>query len=169
MYLQPFGAVRTVTGSVHLLEVNGKKVLLDCGLYQGHRDDAYQKNKNFPFPITDIDAVILSHAHIDHTGNLPTLVQQGYKGPVYATFATRDLCTSMLQDTAQLQEKETDHINYKRDKKKLPHIQPLYVMADVMHTLQLFRGIGFDSPYQVFPGIELIYRKAGHILGAAMM
>ncbi len=169
MYLQPFGAVRTVTGSMHLLEVNGKKVLLDCGLYQGHREEAYDKNRTFPFPITDIDAVILSHAHIDHTGNLPTLVKQGYKGPVYSTFATRDLCSYMLQDTAHLQEMEVEKVNRWHQKKNLPAFKPLYVMADAVNALRLYHGIGFDSPCEIFPGIELTYRKAGHILGAAMM
>src|SRR5689334_9156305 len=169
MYLQPFGAVRTVTGSMHLLEVNGKKVLLDCGLYQGHREEAYNRNKDFPFPVNTIDAVILSHAHIDHSGNLPTLVKQGYKNPIYSTFATRDLCSAMLQDSAHLQEMEIEHINRKKEKKGEPLFKPLYTVADAVNAMKLFHGLGFDSPFQVFPGIELIYRKAGHILGAAML
>ena len=112
------GAARTVTGSQHLLEINGKKILLDCGLYQGRREEAYEANKNFLFDPRDIHAVVLSHAHIDHSGNLPTLVRQGFSGCIYSTSATRDLCAIMLQDSAHIQVKDTEFVNKKRIRKK---------------------------------------------------
>jgi metallo-beta-lactamase family protein len=169
MHLQTIGAARSVTGSMHLLEVNGKRILMDCGLFQGHREEAYKKNRHLPFPVNSIDAVILSHAHIDHSGNLPSLVRLGYRGPIFATFATRDLCSSMLQDSAKLQEKDLEYINNRRVKKGLPLFNPLYSLGDVIQTIQLFKGLGFDTPHELFPGINLTFRKAGHILGAAMV
>ncbi len=169
MHLQAFGAARSVTGSMHLLEANGKRILLDCGLFQGHREEAFKKNRHLPFPVESIDAVILSHAHIDHSGNLPSLARLGYKGPIYATFASRDLCSSMLQDSAKLQEKDLEYVNNRRIKKGLPLFNPLYSLRNVIETIQMFHGLGFDTPHEILPGIQLIFRKAGHILGAAMV
>jgi len=111
------GAAQTVTGSMHLIEVNNKKFLLDCGLYQGRRKEAFEINRNFDFfNPSEIDFVILSHAHIDHAGNLPSLVKKGFTGKIYSTFATRDLASVMLQDSAHIQEKDVEFVNKKRKK-----------------------------------------------------
>src|SRR5512143_2856386 len=120
------GAAQEVTGSMHLIEVNDKRVLLDTGMFQGRRNDTYERNLKFPFDPTTIDALVLSHAHIDHSGNIPNLVKQGYKGDIYATFATRDLCAVMLLDSAHIQESDVEFVNKKRDRKGEPPVQPLY-------------------------------------------
>src|SRR5713226_3433994 len=113
-----WGAARTVTGSMHHLQVDGKRYLLDCGLYQGHRKDAENRNRDLPFDARSIDAVVLSHAHIDHSGNLPTLVRNGFAGPIYTTPASIDLCNWMLRDTAHIQEKDAEFVNKWRAKRK---------------------------------------------------
>lgn len=169
MNLQFYGAARTVTGSMHLLSVNGKQILLDCGLYQGKREEAFQRNRHFPFKPESIDAVILSHAHIDHSGNIPTLVRKGYNGPIYSTPATRDLCSAMLQDSAHLQEKDTEFVNRKRAKKQQPLFNPLYNRKDALNAIQLFRTVAFDKPLEISQGVTVTFRKAGHILGASMI
>ena len=111
------GAAGTTTGSQHLIEINGQRILLDCGLYQGHREEAYDINKNFPFEPAKVDAVVLSHAHIDHSGNLPNLCKQGFRGNIYATPATRDLCQIMLADSARIQMSDIEYVNRKKLKK----------------------------------------------------
>jgi metallo-beta-lactamase family protein len=118
MIIQFLGAARTVTGSMHLISVNGTRILLDCGMFQGKRSEAYERNRNFPFNAADIDAVMLSHAHIDHAGNLPNLVKNGFRGPIYATRATRDLCNIMLYDSAYIQERDIEFVNKRHRKKK---------------------------------------------------
>ncbi|HQJ45067.1 MAG TPA: MBL fold metallo-hydrolase [Ignavibacteriaceae bacterium] len=117
MQIEFIGGARTVTGSQHLLHINGKKILLECGLFQGRRSETYDKNKNFRYNPSEIDALILSHAHIDHSGNIPNLVSKGFKGLIYATSATVDLCQIMLRDSAHLQEKDIEFVNKKRKKK----------------------------------------------------
>ena len=119
------GAAQTVTGSRHLIHINGHRLLLECGLYQGHRKDTYDRNRNFPFNPTEVDAVILSHAHIDHSGNLPHLVKQGYDGPIYATEATARLTDVMMRDAGHIQEDDAAYLNKKRAKKGEPPIEPL--------------------------------------------
>jgi metallo-beta-lactamase family protein len=163
------GAVRTVTGSQHLISVNGHKILLDCGLYQGSRNDSYERNQNLPFDASEVDVLILSHAHIDHSGNVPNLVKSGFKGDIICTYATRDLCTIMLRDSAKIQSYDIEYLNKKRKRKNLPPAEPIYEMADVVHSLKQFVGIGYERPYQVMPGVHLTFYDAGHILGSAIV
>src|SRR5271165_2618333 len=118
MKLTFWGAAKTVTGSMHLVEAAGKRFLLDCGLYQGRRQESFDRNSHFPFPVSSIDGVILSHAHIDHSGNLPTLVHNGYSGPINTTPATIDLCRAMLADSATIQEKDAEFCNRRRARRK---------------------------------------------------
>lgn len=161
------GAARTVTGSMHLLHVNGLRVLLDCGLFQGRRSEANERNKNFPFDPKSIDALVLSHAHIDHSGNIPHLVRKGFRGPVYCTPATRDLCEIMLLDSAHIQEKDAEFLNKKLLKLGEPPIEPLYRPADVVEALKLFRSIPYDSEFDVVRNVRSLFVDAGHILGSA--
>src|SRR3982751_2370576 len=135
MNLTFWGAAQTVTGSMHEVEAGGTRYLLDCGTYQGRRREARDRNSQFPFPARDVRAVVLSHAHIDHSGNLPTLVRNGFSGPIYATPATIDLCNWMLRDTAHIQEKDAEFVNRRRDRRKAlgmenGEAQPLYTTAD---------------------------------------
>jgi len=172
MKLTFWGAAGTVTGSMHLVESGGKRFLLDCGLYQGRRKDADAKNRNLPFPGDSIDAVVLSHAHIDHSGNLPTLVRNGFSGPIYTTPATVDLCDWMLRDTAHIQEKDAEFVNKRRDKRKAMgiengHAEPLYTMADAERTLPLFRPVPYHEPQELTPGLRYEAYDAGHILGSS--
>jgi len=163
------GAAKEVTGSRHLLEVNGKKILLDCGLFQGHRKDADVKNRDFCFNPAEIDAVILSHAHIDHSGGLPFLVKNGFKGPIYSTFATRDLCNYMLMDSAYIQEKDVEYMNKKLAKKKQDMVEPLYDMEDAKQTLNQFYAVGYERTFVVTEGVVCSFYDAGHILGSAQI
>jgi metallo-beta-lactamase family protein len=168
MKLTFHGAVRTVTGSQHLIDVNGKKILLDCGLYQGSRNASYERNQNLPFNASEVDVLILSHAHIDHSGNIPNLVKSGFKGDIICTYATRDLCTIMLRDSAKIQKYDIEYINKKRKQQKQPPIDPIYEMEDVLDTLKQFIGIGYERQYLVMPGVYLTFYDAGHILGSAI-
>lgn len=166
MEIQFFGGAREVTGSQHLLSVNGKKILLECGLFQGRRSETYRRNLNFSFDPSDIDILLLSHAHIDHSGNIPNLVKNGFTGKIVATGATVDLCQIMLRDSAYIQEKDAHFVN-KRRKKGEPEVEPLYRMEDAENALSQFVGIEYASAYEVAPGIRASYRDAGHILGSA--
>ena len=168
MNIQFLGAARTVTGSMHLVSVNGTKILLDCGLFQGKRSEAYERNRIFSFDPSHIDAVILSHAHIDHAGNLPNLVKSGYRGPIYATSATRDLCNIMLYDSAYLQERDIEYVNKRHKKKHEPPVQPLYDVTDVTTAMTQFISMNYDQPVQVANGVLLNFLDAGHILGSAI-
>jgi metallo-beta-lactamase family protein len=161
------GAAQTVTGSQHLLEVNGHRLLLDCGLYQGRRDETYSRNLNFAYDPKKVDAVILSHAHIDHCGNLPNLVQDGYGGPIYATRATVDLATIMMADSGRIQEADAEWVNKKRIRRGEALVEPLYTEADAQHAADLFRGVDYDQPFEVIPGVVARFVEAGHILGSA--
>ena len=162
------GAAGTTTGSQHLIEINDQRVLLDCGLYQGHREEAYDRNKNFPFEPSKVDTVVLSHAHIDHAGNLPNLVKQGFKGNIVSTPATRDLCTIMLEDSARIQ--EYDHAyDVKRAKKRGRPIKtegPLYEVADVQPTLAAFQVVDYHETFKLAEGVTLTFTDRGHILGS---
>ena len=167
MKIEFIGGAQTVTGSQHLLYINGKKILLECGLFQGRRNETYDKNKNFKFNPAEIDALILSHAHIDHSGNIPNLVSKGFKGLIYATSATVDLCQIMLRDSAHLQEKDIEWVNKKKLKKGEEPIEPLYVLEDVEKAMEQFVGVQYNRTIDLFSGIRFTFRDAGHILGSA--
>jgi metallo-beta-lactamase family protein len=164
-----FGAAREVTGSRHLLEVNGKKILLDCGLYQGYKPEAKAKNHTFQFKPTEIDAVVLSHAHIDHSGSIPRLVKLGYRGPIYTTQATKDLCSYMLLDSARIQEKETEYHNKKRKKRGEPLEEAEYTEKDALQALNQFKGLEYRDVKELVPGVKLTLFNSGHILGSALI
>jgi metallo-beta-lactamase family protein len=164
------GAAGTTTGSQHLLEVNGSRILLDCGLYQGHREKSYDINCNFPyFEPTGIDTVVLSHAHIDHAGNLPNLCRKGFRGNIFATFATRDLCQIMLADSARIQESDVEWLNKHNKRKGLPAVEPLYSEQDAERCLRQFVTINYERPMLIAPGVTLTFLDAGHILGSAQV
>src|SRR5262249_43462647 len=137
------GAAGTVTGSMHQVETPGCNLLLDCGLYQGRRAEAYRRNSRFPVEPKHIDAVLLSHAHIDHCGNLPTLVRQGFRGPIYCTPATRDLASVMLGDSARIQQEDADYLNRKRGRDE-PRVQALYDQRDVVRTLRQVQSVPYE-------------------------
>ncbi len=161
------GAAQTVTGSQHLLEVNGTRLLLDCGLYQGRRSETYERNRNHPFDPEWIDAVILSHAHIDHSGNLPQLVKDGFRGPIYATKATADLADIMLLDAGHIQEADAMFVNKKRARRGEPLIEPLYTIEDAQQVAKQFRMKDYDDIFEVAPEVTACFAEAGHILGSA--
>lgn len=178
MKLTFWGAAQTVTGSMHHLEVNGKKYLLDCGLYQGRRKEAERRNRDFPFPCAEIEAVMLSHAHIDHSGNLPQLVKRGFHGPIHTSPATADLCRPMLADSAFLQEKDVEYINKRNLRRKELHVnggaadqpvEPLYTVEDAEATFPLFHPVPMHKPTEVGPGLVYQSFEAGHILGSTCM
>jgi metallo-beta-lactamase family protein len=163
------GAAGTTTGSQHLLEVNGRRILLDCGLYQGRRSDAHERNQHFRFKPSEVDCVVLSHAHIDHSGNLPNLVRQGFAGNIYTTFATRDLCSIMLVDSAKIQASDCDYLNRKRKRSGESPIEPLYSQQDAERCLRQFVNIGYGRPIPVTDGVTVTFVDAGHILGSAQV
>jgi metallo-beta-lactamase family protein len=142
MKIQFLGGAQNVTGSQYLLSINGKKILLECGLFQGRRRETFEKNSSFAFDPVALDAVLLSHAHIDHSGNLPNLVKNGYNGPIFTTHATVDLCEIMLRDTAHLQEKDIEWLTKISNKRHEPPPEPLYTMSDVQRALASFEGVG---------------------------
>ncbi|MEO8085042.1 MAG: MBL fold metallo-hydrolase [Ardenticatenales bacterium] len=167
MQLQFWGAARTVTGSMHLVIVGGRRLLLDCGLYQGPRKIAFERNRVLPFDARSIDAVILSHAHIDHSGNLASLVKNGFRGPIYTSEATKDLCSPMLLDSAHIQESDVEYVNRRREARHERPFEPLYTTADVEATLGLIEAVPFHQPFTPIPGVEARLVFAGHIIGAA--
>jgi metallo-beta-lactamase family protein len=170
MKLKFCGAAGTTTGSQHLLEVNGKRILLDCGLYQGSRKDAYEINCCFPhYEPESVDVVVLSHSHIDHSGNLPNLSKKGFNGTIYSTHATRDLCQIMLRDSARIQEHDIDWVNKHRKRKGLDPVEPLYTEHHAEKCLRQFVTLGYDRPIHISDGVELTFVDAGHILGSAQI
>jgi metallo-beta-lactamase family protein len=168
------GAAGMVTGSKHLLEITGsdgkpKRLLLDCGMFQGEGPQSDEKNRRFGFDPKQVDALVLSHAHIDHSGLIPRLVRQGFNGPIYATPATRDLCTVMLADSAHIQESdfESDLKRAKRQGRAPVETEPLYTIGDVAPAMALFQAVGYNEAFEVLPGVKLTFTDAGHILGSA--
>ncbi|HEY2572643.1 MAG TPA: MBL fold metallo-hydrolase, partial [Verrucomicrobiaceae bacterium] len=163
------GAAGTTTGSQHLVEVNGRRILLDCGLYQGRRRESFERNRTFPFDASTIDAVVLSHAHIDHSGNLPNLAKQGFHGNIYATDATRDLCTIMLADSAHIQQADVDWLNRKRARAHQPPLEPTYDAMDAERCLRQFVTFGYERSLPITDGVALTFLDAGHLLGSAQV
>ncbi|HAF61010.1 MAG TPA: MBL fold metallo-hydrolase [Anaerolineaceae bacterium] len=161
------GAAQTVTGSQHLLEINGKKILLECGIYQGRRKDFYSRNCCFSFDPGSVDALILSHAHIDHSGNLPNLVKQGYAGPIYATPPTCELADIMLQDSGHIYEEDAEYLNKKKRRRGEELIEPLYTKEDARQVKQYFQPVGYNQVFEPIPGVQARLLDAGHILGSA--
>ena len=163
MEIEFSGAAREVTGSCHILRANGKTILLDCGMFQGRRAESRAKNARLPLPVDRIDGVILSHAHIDHAGRLPFLVNQGYDRTIWATAATRDLCAVMLADSAHIQEKDAEFL----ERRGQPHAQPLYTIADARKTQECMVGLPYHKWFDVVDGVRAQFTDAGHILGSA--
>ncbi len=168
MKLQFIGAVRTVTGSAHLLQVNGEGVLLDCGLFQGRRAESRVRNEHLAFDPAGIRAMLLSHAHIDHSGNIPTLVREGFAGSIYSTAATRDLCSAMLRDSAYIQEQDAAYLNRKRKRSGEPPVTPLYTTADALNSLDSFVSMSYGRTFDVASGVRATFLDAGHMLGSAI-
>lgn len=163
------GAAGTVTGSCHLVRVGGKSLLLDCGQFQGgHVEEAHNRDRLEIDP-SEVDAVVLSHAHIDHSGRLPLIRKQGFTGPIYTHHASRALCEIMLRDSGYLHEKDAEWENKRRARKHLPEIEPLYTRADADAVMEQFHGIEFGERQNILPGVDVCLRKAGHILGAAVV
>jgi len=169
MNIHFLGAARTTTGSMYRLEVNGKNLLLECGLYQGHREETTRRNTTFPFDPRTIDAVVLSHAHIDHAGNLPNLAKQGYDGPIHCTEATRDLCGIMLMDSAHIQEQDALFVSKWRAQKHQPPVEPLYHVADAEKAVKQLVAHGYEKTFSPVAGVNVTFRDAGHILGSAQV
>lgn len=170
MELQPKGAVREVTGSMHILTVNGKRILLECGFYQGRRAEANRRNRNLPFDPATIDVMVLSHAHIDHSGNIPMLVKKGFRGVIYTTFATRDLCSVMLYDSAYIQQKDAEFYNKQAAKHGDPdRIDPIYDAEDVRRCLSRFVAVDYETTLTIADGVELTFHNAAHVLGSAVV
>ncbi|MEN6626485.1 MAG: MBL fold metallo-hydrolase [Candidatus Sumerlaeia bacterium] len=164
------GAAHETTGSRHLLMVNGRQVLLDCGLYQGHRKDTFERNLNFPFDPQRLHAVVLSHAHIDHSGNLPNLTRKGFAGPIYCTPATEDLCRVMLRDSAYIQERDAEWVtklNRKRGRNGNGKAEPLYTIEDADNCMEQFESIPYHRQFDIDSDIQGFFYDAGHILGSA--
>ncbi|MBL0257278.1 MAG: MBL fold metallo-hydrolase [Bacteroidetes bacterium] len=162
------GAARTVTGSKHLITLDsGLKILLDCGFFQGHGADTDPMNRHFGFDPATVDILILSHAHIDHSGNIPNLVKQGFSGKIFCTAATHDLAAIMLADTAHIQENDIKYVNKKRAKKDLAPFTPIYNLQDVENAMENFYTVPYRKNYKIEEGVELMFTDSGHILGAA--
>ena len=164
-----WGAARTVTGSMHILHVNDKRVLLECGMYQGKRKVANEINRNLPFEPGQIDAMVLSHAHIDHSGIIPRLVADGYEGNIFATMATCDLCSIMLRDSAHIQERDAEFLNKHKKQRGEPLVEPIYTMEEAKRSLGNFVGLKYGRPFFVTNGVKATFYDAGHILGSAVV
>ena len=170
MEIEFVGAAQTVTGSMHLVRTPHALLLLDCGLFQGRRQESAERNRHLPLPVKDIDAVILSHAHIDHSGALPLLVKQGYDGPIYSTHATRDLCAAMLMDAASIQESDARYLNKQIERGQLDsdRVEALYTEADAVAALERFVTLPYHRTFEVAPGVRVTFFDAGHVLGSAI-
>jgi metallo-beta-lactamase family protein len=176
MEINFWGATRTVTGSMHEVRHGNRRILLDCGLFQGRRSESRDRNCCFPFPAGTVDRVVMSHAHIDHSGNLPNLVKQGFDGPIHATDATQDLCRAMLMDSAFLQEKDAEYLMRRRTRRKRvmddyeePVVEPLYTQEDAKKTFPLFAPLPMNGTIDLGEGLSVSTVEAGHMLGSVSM
>lgn len=167
MNIQFFGGAQEVTGSQYLLTINSKKILLECGLFQGRREESYERNLDFKFDPASVDMMVLSHAHMDHSGNIPNLVKHGFQGPIYMTPPTAELCKIMLKDSAFLQERDVYWVNKIRAKKHIQPLLPLYSLGDAETAMESFAPIEYDTMTEIAPGVVLSFKDAGHILGSA--
>jgi len=167
--LEFHGAAQVTTGSMHILHLPEGPVAMDCGLFQGRRGEAREKNENFPLPPSRLRGVLLSHAHIDHSGNIPNLVRHGFEAPIYATSATCDLCEIMLADSAHIQEEDARFWNEKRAETPADHIRPLYTLQDAKAAQKHFRPVAYDIPVSFAEGATATWLEAGHILGSACL
>ncbi len=168
MKIHFLGATKTVTGSMHLLEINSQQILIDCGLYQGRREEANERNRHLPFVAERIAAMVLSHAHIDHCGNIPTLVKKGFQGKIHTIDATVDLCRMMLADSGHIQEKDVEYLNKKRQRRCESLLLPLYTQADAEAAMEFFQPHSYHRPFQLIDGVAVTFYDAGHILGSAL-
>jgi metallo-beta-lactamase family protein len=171
MELEFLGAAQTVTGSKHLIHTKSATILLDCGLFQGPRRESIERNKTLGFDAKSLSAVVLSHAHIDHSGALPMLAKLGYDGPIYATPATRDLCAAMLSDAAAIQEADSRYINKQIDhgESDMERVEPLYDQNDVLGVLGAMIGVPYHRRVPIAPGVDLTFFDAGHVLGSGIV
>jgi metallo-beta-lactamase family protein len=172
MIIKFCGAARGVTGSQHLISINGSKLLLDCGMFQGKREESFKMNRKFLYQPSDVNAVVLSHSHIDHAGNLPTLMAKGFNGSIYCTSAARDLCSIMLQDSAYIQEKDVEFVNKKRAKKGEPLFNPLYTVPQSVEVMKQFKSFPYKKTFALdnFENkVRVTFCDAGHILGSAQV
>ncbi len=164
------GAAQEVTGSMHLIETSAGKLLIDCGMYQGRRDEARARNSRLPPEAVGADAVILTHAHIDHSGSLPTLVRAGFRGRIYGTPATRDLCAYMLRDSARIQVQDAEYLNRQHsDDPEWQPLAPIYDENDAIACMQRFVGVPYDQEFAPLPGLRATLVEAGHILGSSQV
>ncbi len=167
MHIEFYGATSGITGSCHILRTEDHLILLDCGLIQGRKAIEALNREPFPFSPDEISAVVLSHAHIDHSGRLPLLIKQGYTGPIYAQNATADLCDIMLQDSAYLQERDAQYENKWRKRKNKPEIEALYSVNDARAALKQFSGLRYKEKKEILPGVAIRFQDAGHIMGSS--
>lgn len=167
MQIEFFGAAGEVTGSCYLVHALGRRILVECGLVQGSPAHERRNRDPFPFDVAAIDAVVLTHAHLDHSGRLPLLMARGFEGPIWTHRATIELCAVLLQDAAYLSEKDAEWENRKRERKGLAPVEPLYSVDQARQTQRLFRPLDYDAPTEILPGLHLTLRDAGHILGSA--
>lgn len=170
MEIEFIGAAQSVTGSMHLVHAPHARILLDCGLFQGRRRESFDRNRHLPFRASELHAVVLSHAHIDHSGALPMLLKSGFRGSIYATPATRDLCATMLEDAALIQQSDARFINKMilREQSDMDPVEPLYDQEDVASTLRRMISVPYDHEVDIAPGVRLSFRDAGHVLGSAI-
>ena len=164
-----YGAAQGVTGSCHMVEIGNTKFLVDCGLFQGSLTDQMLNYEDFPFDINEIDFVILTHAHIDHSGRIPKLYKAGYRNPIYCTSATRELCKIMLPDSGHIQEKEIEWVNRKRMRAGKAPNDPIYTQQDGIDCLEIFKGLEYDNKIKINDNVSFVLKDAGHMLGSAIV
>ncbi|MGB1263595.1 MAG: MBL fold metallo-hydrolase RNA specificity domain-containing protein [Cognaticolwellia sp.] len=169
MNINFLGATGEVTGSCYLVQVSNKNILVECGMLQGSHEHERHNHDPFPFDVAELDAVIVSHAHLDHTGRLPKLIKEGFHGNIFTHNATVDLCEIMLRDSGYIHEKEARWENKKRERKGLSLVEPLYTTEEAIRTLQYFQGLSYDEELEICQGVKLILRDAGHIIGSAII